>query len=166
MNQNDVQTLYDYTYWARDRVLAAARRLTPEQFVTPLVTGQGSIRATLVHALAAERNWRMRCQEGVSPTGPLVEADYATLEILTDRWHEEEARMRGYLAALTDDALQQTMRYRTTQGTQFEHPLWQALFQAVNHGTQHRSEVALLLTAYGASPGDLDFVMYLRERPM
>ncbi len=164
MNQTDILTLYDYTYWARDRVLRAAQQLTPEQFATPLVTGQGSIRATLVHALSAERNWRIRCQERVSPTGPLAEADYATLEILTEQWHEEEARMRGYLAALTDEALQETMRYRTTQGVPFEHPLWQALFQAVNHGTQHRSEVALLLTAHGASPGDLDFIVYLRER--
>jgi len=164
MNRSDILTLYDYTYWARDRVLAAALQLTPGQFATPLVTGQGSIRATLVHALSAERNWRMRCQERVSPTGPLAEADYPTLEVLTERWQEEEARMRGYLAALTDEALQETMRYRTTQGVPFEHPLWQALFQAVNHGTQHRSEVALLLTAYGASPGNLDFVVYLREK--
>lgn len=163
MNKTDILTLYDYTYWARDRVLRAAHQLTLEQYVTPLVTGQASIRATLVHALSVERNWRMRCQERVSPTGPLAEADYPTLEILTELWHEEEARMRGYLAALTDEALQETMHYQTTTGVPFEHPLWQALFQAINHGTQHRSEVALLLTAYGASPGNLDFVVYLRE---
>ena len=39
--------------------------------------------------------------------------------------------------------------------------LWQALAHVVNHGTQHRSEVAVLLTAAGHSPGDLDMVDYI-----
>ena len=39
--------------------------------------------------------------------------------------------------------------------------LWQALAHVVNHGTQHRSEVAALLTAAGHSPGDLDMVDYI-----
>ena len=38
--------------------------------------------------------------------------------------------------------------------------LWQALAHVVNHGTQHRSEAAVLLTAAGHSPGDLDMVDY------
>ena len=41
-----------------------------------------------------------------------------------------------------------------------EAPLWQAMVQLVNHGTQHRSEAAVILTAAGASPGDLDIVRF------
>ena len=39
--------------------------------------------------------------------------------------------------------------------------LWQALAHVVNHGTQHRSEAAVLLTDVGHSPGDLDMVDYI-----
>lgn len=164
MQQSDILTLFDYSYWATGRVLNTAARLTPEQFVTPVVPQHGSIRKTLAHTLSAERTWRMRCQEGLSPTGPLVEADFPTLDALVARWREEETQMRGYLEGLTDEALAGTVSYRTTKGVPFSHPLWLALAQAVNHATQHRAEAALMLTVYGASPGDLDLIVYLRER--
>jgi uncharacterized damage-inducible protein DinB len=37
-------------------------------------------------------------------------------------------------------------------------PMWQLLAHVLNHGTQHRSEAAALLTEAGRSPGDLDMV--------
>jgi uncharacterized damage-inducible protein DinB len=39
-------------------------------------------------------------------------------------------------------------------------PIWQMLVHVVNHGTQHRSEAAALLTGEGRSPGDLDLIDY------
>jgi uncharacterized damage-inducible protein DinB len=38
------------------------------------------------------------------------------------------------------------------------------LAHVVNHGTQSRSEAAVLLTEYGQSPGDLDLILFLREQ--
>ena len=40
----------------------------------------------------------------------------------------------------------------------------QVLVHVVNHGTQFRGEAAVLLSQYGYSPGDLDFIAFLRQR--
>ena len=44
------------------------------------------------------------------------------------------------------------------------YPLWQQMIHLVNHTTQHRSEVAAVLTRLGRSPGWLDFLLYVDEQ--
>ena len=68
MQATDLITLYDYNYWANRRILSAAAKLTPEQFLAPTTLSWGSVRDVLVHALGAEWIWRQRCQAGATPT--------------------------------------------------------------------------------------------------
>jgi uncharacterized damage-inducible protein DinB len=164
MNRDAIALLFDYNYWANGRILDAAEGLTDEQYVAAVPgLSHGSVRATLIHALAAERIWRQRCLEGESPTTLLKEADCPTLDSLRQLWVEEETAMRAGLARLTDEALARRLAYRTTGGTPMENTLWHLLVHLVNHGTQHRAEAAVALTAFGQSPGDVDLIIYLRS---
>ena len=69
MNLQELRTLLDYHYWARDRVLDAAEKLTPDQLTRNLGSSFGSVRDTLAHTYAAEWAWCQRWQ-GESPTSP------------------------------------------------------------------------------------------------
>jgi uncharacterized damage-inducible protein DinB len=167
VNPNRVQffqQLFDYTYWGRDRIIAAASKLTAEQLTAPTWLDHGSIHATLVHQLASEFLFRQRW-EGSSPTRVLDTGDLPDLGSLTQHWREQETAVVRFLAGLTDADLSRRVEYRSRAGEPQSDLLWQVLFQIVNHSTQHRSEVALALTQLGQSPGFLDYMAYVRERP-
>ena len=157
-----IHSLFDYNYWVNQRILETAAGLARGQFTVPGPVSHGSVRDTLVHALDAESVWRQRCQ-GSSPETFLSQDDFPDLESLARRSHEEEKAMRSYVAGLADEDLSSIVRYTRTAGTWFETPLWQILLHVINHGTQSRSEAAVLLTQFGHSPGDLDYMIFLRE---
>ncbi|MFN8457174.1 MAG: DinB family protein [Anaerolineae bacterium] len=164
MHKTDISTLFDYNYWANDRVLKAVARVSPEQFTAPAGLSHGSVRGALAHILAAEIVWRLRCQEGISPAALPEEAEFPTLESLRLRWTDEERAMRAYVAGLTDDMLNSSVHYTTTKGVPQATILWQVLAHVVNHGTQFRAEAGVALSQYGHSPGDLDLIQFVRER--
>lgn len=162
MTRQDLLLLFDYNYWANKRILAAATQVSPEQFVAPTTHNYGTLRNTLVHTLDAEFSWRTRCESGVFGE-ELQETDFPTVPSLTQHWAEEEQAMRTFLASLQDADLERIVSYPVDHGTR-SRILWHCLFHVVNHGTQHRSEAAAILTDYGHSPGDLDFTVFLLER--
>ena len=164
MNAHAIRFLFDYTYWANARILNAAGRLSSEQFIAPGKLSFGGVRGTLAHAFGAECLWRKRTQAGFSPASLPPESEYPTLAALRTQWEAEQRLMLAYLESLTDQALQQTFHYKNMQGQEHESVLWLALTQLVNHGTQHRAEVAVLLTDFGQSPGDVDLILYSREK--
>jgi len=164
VNRDHIAILYDYNYWANARVLDATAKVSREQFTAPARLSHGSLRGALVHALGTEIVWRSRCQDGLSLPALPAESELPTLEALRARWTEEERTMRGYLASLTDEDLRAKLHYKNTKGVPFENVLWHVLAHVVNHGTQFRGEAAIALTEYGRSPGDLDMLVFFRER--
>ena len=162
MDPKDIQFLLAYNYWARDQILDNVAKLTSGQFLKPKEYGRGSIRNTLVHILNAEWVWRVRCQENYSPSEFLVFDNYPTLELIQQRWKQEEERMNGYIRELTVQDLDRVIHYNRMGGEKEENILGRILLHVINHGTEHRSILARDLNEYKYSPGDLDIIHYLR----
>jgi uncharacterized damage-inducible protein DinB len=164
MNTRDLQTIYYYNYCANQRILTAAAQLSQDQFTAPATNSAGSLRGMIVHVLDAEYAWRMLLQhKTLDHFRELKADDFPTVDALVAHWREDEQSMRAWLATLTDADLDGVIRYTTDEGGTRERVLWHCLWHVVNHGTQHRSEAAVLLTDYGCSPGGLDFTAFLNE---
>ncbi len=160
MNPEYFGLLFAYQRWARERVLDTAEGTPGEQFAAPAGLTRASLRATLVHIAWAEWLWLQRF-EGSSPSLRWQEEEFPTLEDLRDRWRETEERLESFVLLQDEAALQRIVRYTNTKGKEFAFPLWQLLAHVVNHGTNHRSEAAVILTELGRSPGDLDLNAYM-----
>jgi uncharacterized damage-inducible protein DinB len=159
MNIQDIRLMHEYNYWSSAKILAAAAKVSPEQFTAPH-DALGSLHSILVHLLDAEYGWRGLCETGVMMFD-LKEADFPTLELIRQRWEETQKQWRQYLERLKDEDLSGIVRYEIEGGIIRERTLWHVLYHVVNHSTQHRSELAALLTEYGHSPDELDFTVFL-----
>lgn len=164
MDLRDILTIYDYNDWATHRILTASPRVSTDQFVSSTGHSLGSLRGTLVHTLDSEYAWRMLLQQNtLDYFREMKEEDFPDFSTLEQRWKEEQRARRDYLISLNDEALSGYVRYTTPEGEKRERMLWHCLLHVVNHGTQHRSEAAAILTDYGHSPGGLDFTAFLNE---
>lgn len=163
MKPDEVITLYEYAWWARDRLLEAASGMADEAFSKDNGFTYKSLRGILVHAMDAEASWcsRFLREEVARPPG---DEELTSVAALKDRWALEELRMRGFLAGVTEQALADDFVFQRRNGQEIRTPLWVLLTHVVNHGTQHRSEAAEALTMVGRSPGSLDFTTYVWER--
>lgn len=164
MNIKTIQLMYEYNYWASGKILSAAAKVTEAQFLAPGVYPFGGLRGTLVHIIDAEYGWRGLFEfdafsEDIKPE------DFPDIKTLAERFQMEEQAMRAYLNGLTDADVDGHVKYTADHGIQRDRILWHCLYHVVNHGTQHRSEAAAILTSYDESPGDLDFTVFLNEYP-
>jgi uncharacterized damage-inducible protein DinB len=160
MNKQDILILYKYNQWANAKILNAAAKVLQEQYLAPASFPHGGLRGTLVHALFAEWIWRNRW-EGMSPMHRLKPEDFPTFESLFARWLDDEKQLMDFAEGLTDENLNNRFSYTNTSGKPFTKILWQAMAHLVNHGTQHRTEAAAILTDFGHSPGDIDLIYFL-----
>ena len=162
MNKQDITLLYKYNQWTNKKILDSVSKVTQEQFLAPASFPHGGLRSTLVHALFAEWIWRQRWED-TSPSVRLKPDDFPTFESLRTRWVEEEKLLMDFVENLTEERLNSKFSYKATDGTPYERILWQAMAHLVNHGTQHKTEAAALLTDFGQSPGDIDMILYFIE---
>ena len=165
MQTTDIETLIDYLYWRRDRVLAGADALGTTSFVATTGAASRDLRGTLVHELDVERSWRLRLAGAPDADWDqtLQDRDYPAVGALRDDWDRDETEMRAWIAGLSDADLAAPVTVNRLDGFALEAYLTHVL----THALQSFGEAGVLLAAAGHSVGDVDFLDYCdeRERP-
>jgi uncharacterized damage-inducible protein DinB len=135
------------------RLLEACHDLSPEQVGATAIGTYGSIGATLVHIANSQVGYSARLL-GTDRPEPLPEAPLPGFGAVAERFDLGNERL--------EEAATQAGQDRNVQVTGDDPPgtWWMPvslfLLQAVNHGTEHRSQVATILTQLGVEPPEMD----------
>ena len=168
MLEQSLRLQYDYNRWSNQRIVDAVAKLTPQQLNEPGHAGRGSVHETLLHLISAQDRWRLRWDPSVRPEEveryTLTPTDAPDAAALRAKLEEADRKLQQFVGSLSDEDLTKVFSVVRPDGSKNSHPLWQTMQHLLNHGTQHRSEVAAMLTGFGQSPGDMDLVVYLRDR--
>jgi uncharacterized damage-inducible protein DinB len=148
-----LEFLAAYERWGTQRILDAADGIDAETWAKPDVVGERGLGGVLVHQLGAFQRWRHFLSGSKEEPRPEREPLLDVAE-LRSRWEVEWDALDAWLRTLAPEDLE-----RVEDGVE----VWKSLLHLFNHGTQHRSEVAALLTEAGRSPGDLDLVDFADE---
>jgi len=164
MTVKDLETLYDYSYWANAKLFGVIASLTPDQFGQTLAGGWGSVRNTLVHMMSAEGGWLERAG-GPARGAPLKAADFPTAASVSGYWDTQEQKLRAFLATLSDADLARPMEFTIPQmSLTGVLTIGEMLHHAVTHNIHHRAQVSLLIRQLGVAPGNVDIMFYYGGR--
>jgi uncharacterized damage-inducible protein DinB len=141
MTKDDIQLLYEYHRWAKNRALHTVSTFNAEKFTRDLGGSFRSVRDTLVHITGSQWAWLTYWKE-LSPSSAF----------LADLWTRE------FVNRVTNESLQRMLPVCKTQIS-----LAHLMQHLANHSTYHRGQVALMIRQLAAKPLATDFAMFLME---
>lgn len=155
-----IEQFFQHNTMMNQRLVEACRALAPDQLDASVLGTYGTIGATLVHIANAQVGYAARVLDTSRPE-PLSENPFPGFDALTERFALGNAQLEA--------AVNQTHEDREVHVSGDDPPrTWRmpvALFlvQAINHGTEHRSQVATILTQLGFEPPQMDGWVYFED---
>jgi uncharacterized damage-inducible protein DinB len=140
--------LFEHNRWANLRAVEACAGLPDAQLDATVQGTAGTVRDTMMHIAGAEQRYVMRLS-GRQPT--YGERDgWPGVDTLRQAL-DESGRALIDLAGRADPDEVLEGEY---QGQPYELPVSTIYVQAINHATEHRSQIATILTQQGIEPPD------------
>jgi len=157
-------TQFGYNDWANGRILTKAAFVSDEQLNQDTDVNDQSLRQILGHIARVERVWRLLAETGqVEPSQLPSDESLSSVNAIESILAEEHRNMQTYLAGISEDDLSASLTITRWDGIKVVMIRWHMLTHMLLHSMQHRSEAAVLLTNYGHSPGNIDFLFYFGE---
>ena len=151
-------TLFRHNLWANLKLLDFCAGLSDAQLDATAIGGFGSIRDTLRHIVGAELSYVERVN-GKLPAQPLAPDQFPGFAVLQDavRWAGDEL-LQLALSARKDTRVRQRPPRQLV-----EYTLASLMVQAITHSTEHRAQIAAIITQLGMEPPDMSGWNYMEE---
>lgn len=143
--------LFRHNRWANLRLLDACAALPPEHLDAEAVGGYGSIRATFAHLAGAEERY-LRGFTGEDSHATILEDAGPDLATVRAHLAASGEAFVGIAEGMAEDRVLMTRRL----GEERRLPATLLLTQAINHATEHRTQIATILTQLGVEPPSTD----------
>src|SRR6266852_2408402 len=149
---------FKFNLWANQRMLEVCEKLSEEQLDETINGTFGSIRETLKHTLGAEEGYT-RTLTGSYPTTPAIREGeiLPTFPELHERVQASGEALIQYANQVTPPELAEILHL---DGGTYDAPRIIVVMQAIDHGIDHRSQIATLLSQLGIEPPELDTWAY------
>jgi uncharacterized damage-inducible protein DinB len=144
--------LFRHNVWANQLLFDTCEGLSGAQLDATVVGTFGSIRNTLLHVVGAQERYVAALAE-TGPVSVIRERDpFPSLAELRDGARTSGEALIELAAQSQPGAIVTT----TLRGEGYTLPIWLLLVQAINHGTEHRAQIAAILTQQGLDPPAMD----------
>jgi uncharacterized damage-inducible protein DinB len=144
--------LFRHNLWANMTLIDLCATLPDDVLGTTASGTYGGIRETLTHLVGAEERYLSAVGGGPERRNPALEQtapDLATLH--------EHARQSGEgFVSYAETVEGNPTLHVTWHGQSYEMPVALFLVQAINHATEHRTQIKTVLTQAGITPPELD----------
>ena len=158
-----LRDLFAYNEWANNRLLNVAGKLDEGELKGAQGASFESILGNMVHILAAQIFWLERWKTLEADPASAEVPSVSTLAELIEAYAEWHSDLNRYIGRLAVDDFDGDLNLRDGDRARVS-SLWQMMTHLANHGTFHRGEVAMALSALGHSPGDLDYLDFVELR--
>jgi uncharacterized damage-inducible protein DinB len=145
--------LFKHNTWANLSLIDVCAPLRADQLAGTVDGTYGSVPRTLVHVVAAEDGYLYR-MTGERFDPELDEDDFPGFDVLRERALRSGDALESFASALIEDRV--INWNRRIDGLPARMPASMFLVQTINHGNEHRSQVATVLTQAGVTPPELD----------
>lgn len=155
---NTLQTIFRHNLWANSSLFEKCTQLSEEQLSSSVIGVYGSIFDTLEHIANAERSYWHRLMTG-KPYRPPEGAPKPSVSEL-----QESIRLSGEgLIDIAPKVQAQDFVEVNWDGTPRKVPCAVILAQVINHATEHRAQIMVMLTQLGFEPPELDSWAFFDE---
>jgi uncharacterized damage-inducible protein DinB len=142
--------LFEYNDWANRRMIVSLKE-----------TGSKRGMQIMAHLLVTEREYFERLY-GKDSTGFNFWPDVTVHECSTLA-KENAGLYEKLLKRFDDEAIGLYVKYKTSEGIEYENTFREMLSHVLLHSSTHRGNIMLKLRDEGFEPPKIDYIIYLRE---
>lgn len=145
-----MKDLLDYNLWANKTVLKILlENEVPEK--TLLLYS---------HILNAEKIWLGRMANQAFKNTPVWKV-YPKSELVNETLKSYD-NWDNFISSLSEKGFLEVFNYQNTSGKSFQNSIKDVYIHVINHGTYHRSQIAMLLSDVDIKPPVTDYIFYKR----